>query len=133
MHLPKLRVPKVPLTMATLNWENENRRTKLSRWISQNDLNPKWWEKDLVQQANLEAWAKRQSAAIVKRISANSKQAEFESVLSLLDKAIQENDFGAMKFYAEKTLNENSIRSNASKEEITNLTLLVQMVLCIAD
>ena len=129
----QLRIPKVPLTMAALNWESENRRTKLSRWISQNDLNPKWWEKDLVQQANLEAWAKRQSAYIVKRISANSKQAEFESVLSQLDKAIQENDLDAMKHYAEKTLNENSIRSNASKEEITNLTLLVQMVLCIAD
>jgi hypothetical protein len=119
--------------MATLNWENENRRAKLSRWISQNDLNPKWWEKDRVQQANLEVWAKRQSAAILKRIAANSKQSEFESVLSLLDKAIQEDDLGAMKFYAEKTLNENSIRSNSSKEEVTNLTLLVQMVLCIAD
>jgi hypothetical protein len=119
--------------MATLNWENENRRVKLSKWISQNDLSPKWWEKDLIQQANLEAWAKRQSATIVKRIAATSKQAEFESVIRLLDKAIQENDLDAMKFYAAKTLNEKSIRSNASKEEITNLTLLVQMVLCIAE
>jgi hypothetical protein len=119
--------------VATLNWESENRRIRLSKWIAQNDLNPKWWEKDLAQQANLEAWAKRQSSIIVKRITANSKTVEVEGTLDLLNRAIQDNDTSAMKLYAEKTLNENSIRSNTSREELTNLTLLVQMVLCIAD
>ena len=119
--------------MATLNWESENRRTKLSKWIAQNDLNPKWWETDLVNQANLEAWAKRQSSIIVKRITANSKADEIEGTLNLLNRAIQQNDMSAMKLYAEKSLNENSIRSGASREELTNLTLLVQMVLCISD
>lgn len=119
--------------MATLNWENENRRLRLSKWIAQNDLSPKWWEKDLVQQANLEAWAKRQSAEIVKRITRNAKEAAFKSTLDLLNEAIQANDENAMKLYAQKTLNENSIRNGASKEELANLTLLVQMVLCIAE
>jgi hypothetical protein len=123
----------LPSSMTTLNWENENRRLRLSKWIAQNDLSPKWWEKDLVQQANLEAWAKRQSAEIVKRINRNAKEAAFKSTLDLLNEAIQANDENAMKLYAQKTLNENSIRNGASKEELTNLTLLVQMVLCIAD
>ena len=119
--------------MATLNWDNENRRQRLLNWISQNDLDPKWWEKDLVVKVNLEAWAKRQSSIIVKRIEANSKSSGFDGTLDLLNKAIHENDSSAMKFYAEKSLNENSIRSGASKEELTNLTLLVQMALCISD
>ena len=127
------QVKPLPSSMATLNWENENRRLRLSKWIAQNDLSPKWWEKDLVQQANLEAWAKRQSAEIVKRINRNAKQEAFKSTLDLLNEAIQANDEIAMKFYAQKTLNENSIRNGASKEELTNLTLLVQMVLCIAE
>lgn len=118
--------------MSRINWESENRRARLAKWISQNDLNPKWWEKDLVQQANLEAWAKRQSAEIVKRINRNATEAAFKSTLDLLD-AIQANDETAMKLYAQKTLNENSIRNGASREELTNLTLLVQMVLCIAE
>jgi hypothetical protein len=119
--------------MATLNWDNENRKIRLEKWIASNDLSPKWWEKDLVQNANLEAWAKRQSAVIVKRISANSKAVEFRSTLDLFNEAIQKNDQSEMKFYAAKTLNENSIRNSATKEELNNLTLLVQMVLCIAD
>jgi hypothetical protein len=119
--------------MSRINWESENRRARLSKWIAQNDLNPKWWEKDLVQQANLEAWAKRQSAEIVKRINRNTNEATFKSTLDLLNEAIQANDDNAMKLYAQKTLNENSIRNGASKEELTNLTLLVQMVLCIAE
>jgi hypothetical protein len=119
--------------MATLNWENENRRLRLSKWIAQNDLSPKWWEKDLVQQANLEAWAKRQSAEIVKRIARNANESAFKSTLDLLNDALQANDETAMKLYAQKTLNENSIRNVSSKEELTNLTLLVQMVLCITE
>ncbi len=127
------RVKALPSSMATLNWENENRRLRLSKWIAQNDLNPKWWEKDLVKQANLEAWAKRQSAEIVKRITRNTKEAALKSTLDQLNEAIQANDENAMKLYAQMTLNENSIRNGASKEELTNLTLLVQMVLCISD
>ncbi len=119
--------------MATLNWESENRRARLAKWISENDLSPNWWESDKVEQTNLEKWAKRQSAAIVKRIARNAEEAAFKSTLDLLNEAIQENDETAMKLYAQRTLNENSIRSGTSREELANLTLLVQMVLCIAE
>lgn len=119
--------------MAKLNWESDNRRTRLSKWIAQNDLNPTWWEADLIQQANLEAWAKRQSAVIVKRISKNNSATEFEGTLYKLNEAVQENDASSMRLFAEKALNDYSIRSGATNEELTNLILLVQMVICISE
>jgi hypothetical protein len=119
--------------MATLNWDNANRQIRLAKWIAQSELSPKWWERDQGQQANLEAWAKRQSAEIVKRLSKNHKAQHVPTALALLDEAIQKNDEKAIKYYAQKTLNENSIRNSVSKEELDNLTLLVQMALCIAD
>ena len=121
------------MLVARINWESENRRTRLSKWIAQNDLSPKWWEADLVQQANLEAWAKRQSAVIVKRISKNSFETDLESILFKLNEAVQENNSNSMRFYAEKTMNEFSIRRGITSEELANLTLLVQMVICISE
>lgn len=56
-----------------LNWESENRRKNLAKWIAQNDLSPKWWEKDPGYEQDLEAWAKRQAAKVVGRINRLSR------------------------------------------------------------
>jgi hypothetical protein len=119
--------------MAILDWDSHNRRTRLATWIKTNDLNPKWWETDKIQEQDLDSWVKRQSASIVKRISQNHVEANLMSTLNLLDLAIQANDEKAMKELSKTALMHNTIRSGTSKEEITNLTLLISMVLCISD
>ena len=116
-----------------IDWDSANRQARLRKWMQNHDTYS--WLDEIPSEINpdIEAWAKRQSAEIVKRINRNATEAAFKSTLDLLDDAIQANDETAMKLYAQKTLNENSIRNGASREELTNLTLLVQMVLCIAE
>ena len=119
--------------MATLNWESDNRRKNLAKWIAQNDLSPHWWEKDPVYEQDLEVWAKRQAARVVAKISKLTEESAPTNTLDHLNKSIQQNDLNAMKYFAEQALNDNSIRSRTSREVRTNLTLLIQMVLCMSE
>jgi hypothetical protein len=119
--------------VATLNWESENRRKNLAKWVAQNDLSPKWWEKDPGYEQDLEAWAKRQAAKVVAKINKVTQESVLKNTLENLSDAIQINDLTAMKLYAEQALNYNSIRSRTSKDVRYNLTLLVQMVLCMSE
>lgn len=119
--------------MADFDWDSNNRRARLVNWIKSNDLNPKWWETDKIQHNELDTWVKRQSTIIVKRVSHNHAEAKLLSTVQMLDNAIQSNDEKAMKELAKTALMHNTIRSGASKDEITNLTLLISMVLCISD
>lgn len=119
--------------MATMNWDNVNRQQRLAKWIAQNDLSPNWWEQDQVELSAIELWVKRQSATIVRRISNNHQKTNLQSILGSLDLAIQQGDETGMKLYAQKALNEDTLRNSATQEERANLTLLVQMVICLIE
>lgn len=119
--------------MATMNWDNVNRQQRLAKWITQNDLSPNWWEQDQVELSAIEHWVKRQSATIVRRISNNHQKTNLQIILGSLDQAIQQGDETSMKLYAQKALNEDTLRNSATQEERANLTLLVQMVICLIE
>jgi ribosomal protein S20 len=119
--------------MATMNWESVNRQQRLAKWVAQNDLSPKWWEQDHVELSEIEHWVKRQSATIVRKISNNHQKTSLQTILDSLDQAIQKGDEIGMKLFAQQALNEDSLRNSASHEERANLTLLVQMVICLVE